>query len=150
MRMLETNDPGRRVARFLAVGALGTLIDWGLFAGLHVFFAVPTLVANTISYGAGIVNNFVLHRNWTFADRNRKPAGAQFSQFAGVSLSALIVNDALVFLFSPAFGRLVADAGAGTLIAKLVATGVGMVWNFLANNAWTFGASGSRQSTVNS
>ncbi len=128
-----------RIVKFATVGALGTLIDIGLFAVLHIVVGIPALAANTISYSAGIVNNFVLHRDWTFAERERKPTAEQFSQFAAVSLSALILNDLLVWIFSPEFGRLVADAGSGTLAAKLAATAVGMVWNFVANNSWTFG-----------
>jgi len=124
--------------RFLVVGILGTLVDVTLFTALRVWLAVPTLGANSISYSAGIVNNFVLHRGWTFAHQSRKAVGVQFSQFALVSLSALILNNALVLLLAPWFGALLADAGYGALIAKVCATGVGLGWNFLANRIWTF------------
>jgi putative flippase GtrA len=101
----ETRDI-RSISRFLVVGMLGTLIDITLFAGLHTWLGVPTLAANTISYSAGIVNNFGLHRYWTFADRARQAASAQFSRFAVVSLSALMLNNLLVLLLAPFFGRL--------------------------------------------
>lgn len=128
------------VPRFLAVGMLGTLIDVGLFAILHSVVGVPTLVANTISYSAGIVNNYILHRHWTFAHRERKAAGTQFSQFAVVSVSALVMNNVLLLLMAPPLSTLFADAGYGTFVAKLCATGIGVCWNFLINNFWTFRA----------
>jgi putative flippase GtrA len=128
----------RHIWRFLAVGMLGTLLDLALFTGLHAWLGVPTLAANTISYSAGIVNNFVLHRYWTFADRARQATGAQFSQFAAVSLSALMLNNLLVLLLAPSFGALFPHAGYDVLAAKICATGAGLGWNFLVNNLWTF------------
>ena len=89
---IETNSILCCIPRFLAVGMLGTLVDVGLFTILHILWGMPALAANTISSSAGIVNNFVLHRHWTFANRQRLAAGAQFSQFALVSLSALMIN----------------------------------------------------------
>jgi putative flippase GtrA len=135
---LETNDTLRYIRRFLTVGMLGTLIDIALFTVLRVLLGIPTLAANTLSYSAGIVNNFVWHRRWTFAHRSRKAPGAQFSQFVVVSLSALMLNNLIVLWLAPSLGVLFANAGYGALVAKICATGVGVCWNFLANNLWTF------------
>lgn len=134
----RSRDTLRCVWRFLAVGMLGTLIDIALFAGLHAWLGVPTLVANSLSYSVGIVNNFVWHRYWTFTHRPRKHSGMQFSQFAVVSLSALMLNNLIVLLLAPSFGALFVHVGYGALAAKICATGVGLCWNFLANNFWTF------------
>jgi putative flippase GtrA len=127
-----------RVGRFMTVGMVGTLIDVGLFTVLHVLLGVPTLAANTTSYCAGMVNNFILHRRWTFAGRQRKEAGLQFVQFAAVSLTALVVNNLLVLWLSPQLSSLLSSAAYGDISAKICATGVGMCWNFFANNFWTF------------
>jgi putative flippase GtrA len=134
----ETSETLRRISCFLLVGMLGTLIDITLFTALHVWLGVPTLLANTISYSAGIVNNFVLHRRWTFAEQPRRAMRVQFAQFAGISLGALMLNNLLVLLLAPSFGALLAHAGYGALLAKVCATVVGAGWNFLANNIWTF------------
>ncbi|MEW5721241.1 MAG: GtrA family protein, partial [Chloroflexota bacterium] len=98
----------RHISRFLIVGMLGTLIDITLFAGLYTWLGAPTLAANTLSYSAGIVNNFVWHRYWTFSHRPRKATSAQFSQFALVSLTALMLNNLIVLLFAPSLGALAA------------------------------------------
>jgi hypothetical protein len=75
----ETNDTLRRISRFLAVGMLGTLTDMLLFAILHTGLGVPTLVPNTLSYCAGIVNNFLLRRHWTFAQLTHQALDAGFT-----------------------------------------------------------------------
>jgi putative flippase GtrA len=138
LNTLEANDTVRSAARFVFVGFLGTVIDFGLFSGFSLLLGAPTLAANTLSYSAGIVNNYFLHRNWTFALRPRKAVSKQFAQFVGISLGALIVNNLIVFLLAPTFSALLADPTYGAIFAKICATGVGMGWNFFANHLWTF------------
>jgi putative flippase GtrA len=129
-----------RVGRFMTVGMLGTVLDVGLFTVLHVLLGVPTLAANTTSYSAGIVNNFILHRRWTFAGRLRKEVGVQFAQFVAVSLAALVMNNLLVLLLEPQLSSLFPTPAYGDICAKVCATGVGMCWSLLVNNFWTFRA----------
>lgn len=135
--ILQTDDPLRRLARFLAVGLLGTLLDFGLFALLHVRLGWPALAANSLSYGAGIANNYVLHRRWTYQDKSGKSVRLQATQFVAVSLSALALNTAAVLTLAAAFAPFLAPAHEG-LLAKGIATAIGLIWNFLANHFWTF------------
>jgi putative flippase GtrA len=135
---IQNSAGWKSAARFAVVGALGTLIDVGLFSVFHLAFGLPILLANTLSYSAGIINNFFLHRYWTFSGRSRRAMGVQFAQFAAVSLTALAVNDLLVFGLSAPFGAALSNPAAGALLAKAAATGIGLVWNYLANTWWTF------------
>ncbi len=138
VKSLRATDTWHWLPRFLTVGFLGTSLDVALFAALHILLGVPALAANTCSYTAGMLNNFVLHRRWTFASRSHKTAAAEFLQFALVNLVALTLNNVLVLLLAPAFGTLMAHPGSGDLLAKVFATGVSMSWNFIANTFWTF------------
>jgi putative flippase GtrA len=128
----------RYVPRFVAVGALGTLLDIGLFTVMHIVFGMPALAANTLSYSAGIANNYILHRVWTYSDRPRQNVAPQFAAFAAVSLAALLLNNMTVLALTAPFTDLVGQAALGALLAKGVATGIGVTWNFLANTFWTF------------
>jgi putative flippase GtrA len=125
-------------ARFMLVGIAGTLVDFTVFALLHTQIGMSALLANSLSYSAGILNNYFLHRYWTFAHRPQRGTGRQFSQFVGVSLSALLINNLIVLLFAPSLGKLFAGDVAGVYLAKVCAIGVGMIWNFLANHLWIF------------
>ena len=131
----------QRLGRYLTVGMLSTLIDIGLFAGLTGWLALPTLTANTFSYSAGIINGYVLNRWWTYGEgtqtASRRMLGAQFVQFALVSLMALMINNTLVLLLTPALETLTGPA-QNQLLAKAAATLVGLGWNFLLNHFWTF------------
>jgi putative flippase GtrA len=63
----SSNKEFERFSRFVAVGAVGTMLDFSLLtllklAGLH------TLAANSFSFIVGLVNNFTWNRLWTFGD----------------------------------------------------------------------------------
>ena len=124
--------------RFGIVGILATLIDFLLFAGLHLWLGVLVILANTISYSTSIVTKYFMHRSWTFANRPRKPMKTQFPQFALVSLSGLVLNDLLILLLAKPLGLLFGSSNAGSLMAKVCATGVILVWNFVINHFWIF------------
>jgi putative flippase GtrA len=126
-----------RFARFLMVGALGTALDFGLLAALKLA-GLPTLMANSISFTAGVANNYTLNSRWTFADRRNANWKAQFLQFLAVSLIGLALNNAIVLLLEAPLGTLIGRADLGYAPAKIVATGVIVFWNYFANRNWTF------------
>lgn len=128
-----------RFARFLTVGALGTFLDFGLLTVLKLI-GLPTLPANSISFSAGVVNNFTWNSRWTFSDRRngRLRGRAQFVQFLLVSLVGLAINNAIVLLLEVPLGAWIGDAAWGYAPAKVVATGVVVFWNYFANRNWTF------------
>jgi putative flippase GtrA len=132
-----SNSPAR-LARYLTVGTLGTIVDVALFTVLSLLFGIPTLAANTVSYSAGIVNNYTLHRRWTYGNCSHKAVGRQFIQFAAISLSALALNNLMVMQLAPRLATQLVTPAYAIVIAKASATGVGMAWNYVANNCWTF------------
>lgn len=91
-----------------------------------------------MSYGAGIINNYLLHRRWTFRGQPAKAGAVQFGQFAAVSLSALAVNTLLVAGLSAALVSLRLGAALSALLAKGLALAVGLAWNWTLNQRWTF------------
>ena len=128
-----------RFARFLTVGALGTFLDFGLLT-VFKLIGMPTLSANSLSFSAGVINNFTWNSRWTFADRrNERLRGrAQFIQFLLVSLAGLAINNAILLLLEAPLGALIGDAAWGYAPAKIFATGVVVFWNYFANRNWTF------------
>ena len=126
-----------RFARFLTVGALGTFLDFGLLT-VFKLIGLPTLSANSISFTAGVINNFTLNSRWTFADRRNGNWRAQFVQFLLVSLVGLAINNAILLLLEVPLGAWIGDAAWGYAPAKIVATGVVVFWNYFANRNWTF------------
>jgi len=125
-----------RFSRFLTVGAIGTALDFSLLVLLKSI-GLPTLIANSISFSAGLINNFTWNRLWTFGDVQSNWQ-RQLGQYTLISLFGLTLNNAIVLSLEVVFGFLLPNPELGYLPAKIVATGVVVFWNYFANRFWTF------------
>lgn len=140
MATISTQIPNKEVtrfARFLTVGALGTFLDFGLLTVLKLA-GLPTLLANSLSFTAGLLNNFTWNRLWTFADAVKTDWLKQLVQFTLVSLVGLALNNLIVISLEGVLGTLLGQPQWGYLPAKVIATGVVVFWNYFANRTWTF------------
>lgn len=115
--------------RFCTVGAGNTAVDFTVFS-LLTLAGAPYLLAQALSYLAGVVNSYFLNRKWTFqVDRKASiPEAAGFLTVTGLSL---LVTSGLIFLLR--------DAGHLNLwLSKIAATGAGVIVNFAGNRLWIF------------
>ena len=126
-----------RFARFLAVGAVGTLLDFGILTLLKLS-GMPTLFANSLSFTAGLLNNFTWNRLWTFSDTIKTDWRKQLTQFTFVSLAGLALNNLIFLSLEGVLGALLGQPQWGYLPAKVIATGIVVFWNYFANRTWTF------------
>jgi putative flippase GtrA len=133
--MIFRSNEVKRILRFMVVGVSGTIVDFTILTLLKLL-GLPTLLANTLSYLCGILNNFYWNRRWTFGVTSSQPWRMQFGQFFIVSLVGLILNNSMLLLLEAPFTHWVGQWGF--LPAKVIATGVGLVWNYTANRFWTF------------
>ncbi|GAB4440736.1 MAG: hypothetical protein Kow0031_22690 [Anaerolineae bacterium] len=127
----------RRFVKFAMVGALGAIIDFGLLNLLKGYFGWPLLLANTVSVSVAIISNFVWNRLWTFPESRRRKKRKQLPQFALVNFIGLVINNLIVVgldaILQPLFGEPLSYN-----LAKAVAIGIVLLWNFGANRLWTY------------
>ncbi|MGM0882620.1 MAG: GtrA family protein [Bacillota bacterium] len=120
--------------RFNLVGVLNTAIDFVLFT-LFIWLGVYYLLAQILSYGAGMVNSFLLNNRYTF---NKGPASEpgtnewkkrlRFAAWNGIVLGiSLLLLAALTKLFS-----------MDDVVAKAVVTVVTVGLNFYGSRKWVF------------
>ena len=126
--------------KFGVVGASGALIDFGLTALCKGILGIPELLANAIGFTLAATSNYYLNRVWTWKSTS-KQVGIEYAKFFFVSLIGLGLNSLIVFLLKdisivPRFFDTRLDWDFW--IAKIIATAIVMVWNFLANNFFTF------------
>ena len=126
--------------RFGVVGASGAVIDFGLTALCKGIFGIPELLANAIGFTVAATSNYYLNRVWTWKSTS-KEVGVEYAKFFIVSLIGLGINSLIVFLLKdicivPRFVDTTLDWNFW--VAKIIATAVVMVWNFLVNNFFTF------------
>jgi putative flippase GtrA len=127
----------RRFVKFALVGAVGAIIDFGLLNLLKGYFGWPLLLANTVSVSVAIVSNFVWNRLWTFPESRSRKKRKQLPQFALVNFIGLIINNVIVVGLDAIFVPFMGEPWSYNL-AKLIAIGIVLLWNFGVNRLWTY------------
>lgn len=148
--ILTTAKERSRFIRFAIVGAIGAVIDFGVFnflTNLVAFFKENVVWASVISFILAVISNFTWNRLWTYPDSRSKPVSRQLTQFVTVSLIGLLIRTPLFsFLekaltqfftarwsFKPLTPVIVAHNLALAIVILIV-----MIWNFIANRYWTY------------
>lgn len=129
--------------KFVAIGILNTGVDFGILNFLSYatgIYAGPKLtLLNAASFGVALINSYVLNKYWTFQAGGQGVSGKEFGGFAFVSVVGFLINSGvLVFVttfFDPPF---VFSAQLWENIAKIMATGFSLVWNFVGYKFWVF------------
>jgi putative flippase GtrA len=125
-----------RFLRFSVVGTIGAVVDFGVLNLLILLFGLAKVWANTCSFSAAVCSNFLWNRLWTYPETRGDPVLPQLTRFALVNVIGLGINQA-IFL---SLDRWV-FTGWGPLgynLAKVIATGVVLFWNFGVNRFWTY------------
>lgn len=116
--------------RFCIVGVSGTAIDFGLTWLCKEVFKIPKFIANAIGFVVAATNNYILNRIWTWGSTNDQ-VGVEYTKFFVVSLIGLGINTLILYIFNEKLKW-------NFYLSKVFATGVVMLWNFFANNFFTF------------
>ena len=125
-----------RFLKFCVVGSIGAVVDFGTLNLLILAFGFAKVWANTCSFSVAVCSNFLWNRRWTYPETRRDRILPQLSQFTLVNLVGLAINQT-IFL---SLDRWV-FTGWGPLgynLAKVIATGVVLFWNFAVNRFWTY------------
>ena len=116
--------------KFGIVGVSGVVVDFGVTWLLKEQLRLNKYIANSAGFGCAVLSNYVLNRIWTFHSSDPH-VGIQFAKFTMVALIGLGMNNAIIFFLTE-------RRGVKFYTAKLIATGVVMLWNFGANLLFTF------------
>lgn len=150
-----------RFLKFGVVGGIGTFIDFAVTAILMYMFSLEeyltqsigslmsngfdnivmvVLFVNAVGFVVAATSNYFFNRVWTFNSKN-PDVSSEYTRFFIVSLIGLAINLGVIYIFNTysdwsfvIFGVFVSNFW----VAKTIATGVVMFWNFFANNYFTF------------
>ena len=136
----------KRFLKFMFVGAMGAIVDFGVLNLLAHVFDVPVTIAGVISFSLAVTSNFIWNRYWTYPESRAFPAIPQYLQFFVINATALLIRvPILVLVPGPVFNLLeswgVAPATAEVLannFALALAVGIAMFWNFFVNRFITY------------
>ena len=127
MRLAIANNSGK-LLRFALVGGINTAIDIGLLFGLTAL-GVPKLAANTVSTGTAFIFSFFANKSYTF--RTQGNMRRQLVLFVIITLAGLWgLQNAVIFCISPILTSVIHTEPLVLLLAKIIATGASLVWNY--------------------
>ncbi len=136
----------RRFLKFMFVGAMGAVVDFGTLNLLAHVFDVPLTIAGIISFSLAVTQNFLWNRYWTYPESRAFPLVPQYLQFFIINATALLIRvPILAFVPSPIIGLLASIGIApntsevlGNNAALALAVGIAMFWNFFINRFVTY------------
>ena len=150
---------GRRFARFLVVGAVGFVVDFGVFKVEHALgfgawlaarflpalLSQPAVIEQTISQGVAIISNFIWNYFWIYPEARAAKQTGKMAKFVLVSVLGLIIGIPIFSAALLAWQWLLtlaqpsgAWAGYAATLALMTRVGILLFWNFLVNRLWTY------------
>ena len=119
-----------QLIRFGAVGAVGYVVNLGVFALCVHALGIDYRVSAVIAWVVAVINNFWLNRHWTFRARQAR-AVHQGARFFAVSLLAFGFSELVLI-------GLVSGAGMTKVLAQAIAIATAMPLNFVGQKLWSF------------
>jgi len=116
--------------RFLLVGGLVTALHYALLILLVQVGGLGATLASSLGFAGSAIVNYLLNRRFTFASDT--PHIAALPRFATVALIGLTLNAAVM--------ASLVQLHVVYLLAQAVATVATVLWNYVLNVRWTFGA----------
>lgn len=116
---------------FLSIGALATLLQYALTAGLVLAGALSLVPASTVGFLISAVFNYWANSRLTFAAQSHEIWNrAQQLRFVAMATLGLSLNAALLWLASA--------AGMHPVFAQIAATAGVLACNFTLSRLWVF------------
>lgn len=126
---MVTPQHSGRLARFCAVGLLGTAVYYPVLWALVELVRVQVLAATSIAFLLVCVENYLLHYVWTF-DSNKAHTAA-FPRFLFMNLVGFWINWGVMFLG-------VEKLALHYLLIQAFAIAAVVAWNFMLSSYWVF------------
>ena len=152
-----------RFFKFAVVGAVGFVVDFGIFnlllSPLELLFTgasgtqealaqlglsltqletLATTLAGTISFVAAIISNFLWNRYWTYPDSRSKSVRRQFAMFSLVSVAGIFIRVPLIALTHRPFSALAANIAQLAPYAKRVGDNLALILAVIVVMFWNF------------
>ena len=146
--MLLNNKKERiRFYKFLAVGIISSIVDFGLMNIFTLIFKLPLVSAQAISFIIAVINSFLWNHYWTYPESRTKSPIQKFLQFLVVNIIGIGIRTLSIPWFDKIIFRFLTNKNIDLLLSKQVvsqnlflaiAVVIVMMWNFFINRIWTF------------
>ena len=150
---LKDKTERTRFLKFLAVGSIGAVVDFGTLNLLTYFAGLELVYAQGISFVLAVTNNFLWNRYWTYPDSRSKPLASQLGQFFFINGVGILVRTPIILISEKGIFAVLDGLFKNVVfplsdfitierisqnLAVVVAIFVVLLWNFFANRIWTY------------
>lgn len=126
--MLRLSE-SKKIAKYALVGGLNTGVDFAVFCALVYGVGMGSIWAQTISYIAGVVNSYLLNRNWTFQVQGKRSM-AEMMRFIWINVLSFAAATAVLLLLE--------YWGAESALAKIISVACSLAVNYAGYRLWVF------------
>lgn len=115
----------QQLAKFVIVGFTNTAINWAIYFSSVHFAGIDPLIASAIAFAISTIFNYWASTTWVFdttGNKTRRRLFIEFTVFNGFAFLAF--DEGLLWL-------LIYPLGLNYMIAKVITTACGMVFNFV-------------------
>ena len=125
---------------FVIVGAFGFLVQIAALQALTAGFGMASLPATAVAVELALLQNFVWHERWTWADRARRDPAGVWRRLAAFHVGSGVVSVAGNVAFTAA---IVAVTGLPLLLGNALAVGACALANFAVADWFVFKSAGN-------
>lgn len=126
---------GHEVAKFGAVGAVGTVVNFGVSNLLWHLTSLQAVRANVIATVVAIACNYVGFRYFTYRDRDKSAKSRELTLFLVFSAIGLVIENGI--LYAAIYG-LHWDSSLQRNVFKVVGIGLATLFRFWSYRTWVF------------
>lgn len=123
-----------RFLKFCLVGGSGVIVNTGMLWLLHGKAGWNISYAVILAIEVAVITNYILNNYFTFADRRKsgfKHFAGNFLRFNFFSLPGGLLNWVTTVVLTN-------HTSGSYIILNLVGIAIAMLWNYIANNLWTW------------
>lgn len=132
----DTDDTFIQFFRYVFVGGLAFVVDYGTLALSVEVFGMNDKLAAVLAFILGLAVNYILSTLWIFKSSKIDNRLAEFAAFALIGVIGLGINVAIIVFFDEVVAPLkpigFIPEDKYYLIGKLVSTVIVFIWNFAA------------------
>ncbi|MFF4502495.1 GtrA family protein [Streptomyces sp. NPDC001401] len=125
------------VAKFGAVGAAGTIVNFGVSNLLWHLTSLQAVRANVIATVVAIACNYVGFRYFTYRDRDKGDRAKELTLFLAFSAVGLVIENGILYAAIYGFGW---ESSLERNIFKVVGIGIATLFRFWSYRTWVFKA----------
>src|SRR5512134_473138 len=99
--ILADNKERLRFLKFATVGAIGSVVDFGVMNLMTHLFDMPLVFAGTISFICAVMSNFTLNRYWTYPESRSRHVLHQLGMFFLVNAAGILIRVPILHYVEP-------------------------------------------------